>query len=217
MKMDKEASSYVVKYYSSLLSANERLAIRHTMSTYKLGDKGYSNPNVLKIYREKGWLTSDQKVLELLKDGYDKFEFKIAQRILDEYPNRVFLNKCPQCKKLARTPYARQCRYCMYNWHDSVVAEIKISDCLQLIGRPHLFILGELVAGTVKFGDHIDLVPLGLAMQPEIKAIEFVRKSRGGRVWDDISLGFDNPGEEDKSVLQEVRNTGRTIEILREL
>ena len=216
--MDKEVSSYIVKYYSSLLSANERLAVRHTMSTYKLGEKGLNNPNVLRIYREKGWLASDQKVIELLKNGYDEFEFKVAQRILDEYPTRVFLNKCPQCKKLARTPFARQCRYCTYNWHNSVVAKIKVSDCLQLTRMPsYLFILGEIVTGTVKFGDHIDLVPLGLAAQPEIKAIEFALKSMDGRVWEDIAVGFENPGDVEKSVLCNVGNTGRTIDILRNL
>lgn len=76
--MDKEVLSYVVKYYSSLLFVNERIVIRYIMFIYKLGDKGFSNFNVLKIYWEKGWLIFDQKVLEFLKDGYDKFEFKIV-------------------------------------------------------------------------------------------------------------------------------------------
>ena len=26
-------------------------------------------------------------------------------------------NNCPKCGKLARTPKAKQCRYCFYNWH----------------------------------------------------------------------------------------------------
>lgn len=42
---------------------------------------------------------------------------RIAEIILRDYSDKVFLNNCPKCGKLARTPKAKQCRFCEYNWH----------------------------------------------------------------------------------------------------
>lgn len=118
--MDKETAQYIINYFSHLLSHEEKLAIQHTSSTFKL-DEASQTKNITtltKIYKEKGWLTEDQTVLDLLKEGYDHFELKAAQRILDTKRDKVFLNTCPKCEKLARTPYAKQCRHCSYDWHN---------------------------------------------------------------------------------------------------
>lgn len=116
--VDKETAKYIVNYFSNLLTSTESMAIRHTNSTYKLEHSTSDNSNLTKIYQEKGWLTSDQSVLDLLKDGYDQFELNVANRILNQNTDKVFLNNCPKCNKLARTPYARQCRHCGHDWHD---------------------------------------------------------------------------------------------------
>ena len=34
---------------------------------------------------------------------------RIAEIILNDYSDKVFLNNCPKCGKLARTPKAKQC------------------------------------------------------------------------------------------------------------
>lgn len=41
----------------------------------------------------------------------------IAQYLIDNYSDKILINNCPVCKKLARTPKAKQCRHCGYNWH----------------------------------------------------------------------------------------------------
>lgn len=41
----------------------------------------------------------------------------IAEIIFKDFGDHVLFNNCPKCKKLARTPKAKQCRYCGYNWH----------------------------------------------------------------------------------------------------
>ena len=70
------------------------------------------------MYKQKGWLTSDQAALELIKDGYDAFELKTAKRILADNSDKIFLNNCAMCGKLARTPEAKQCRHCGHDWHN---------------------------------------------------------------------------------------------------
>ncbi|WP_020535904.1 hypothetical protein [Lewinella cohaerens] len=116
--MNKETAKYIVKYFSSLLTDKEKMAVKHTSSTFKLNAANNTDlTSVTRIYREKGWLTQDQDVLDLLKDGYDNFEIIVAKRILSEQKDKVFLNYCPKCEQLARTPKAKQCRHCGNDWH----------------------------------------------------------------------------------------------------
>lgn len=115
--MDTETAKYIATYFSQLLTVKEKLAIKHAHSIIKL-DTDDESTNRYKIYLKVGWLSGDKDVQELLKDGYDNFEIKVASRILNEHEDKVFLNYCPKCKKLARTPFAKQCRYCGNDWHE---------------------------------------------------------------------------------------------------
>ena len=115
--MDEETARYIINYFSHLLSLAEKAAIKHTTSEIKMGDRLFDNSKLTEIYKEKGWITADQTVLDLLKDGYDAFELNVANRILTQHKDQVHLNNCPKCNKLARTPLARQCRHCGYDWH----------------------------------------------------------------------------------------------------
>lgn len=69
------------------------------------------SPKFDKFY---GFENNDTNTLVAL--GKEKLEKKIALRILNQYGNEV-LNHCPKCGKLARTPKAKQCRYCSFDWH----------------------------------------------------------------------------------------------------
>ncbi|CAL2089686.1 conserved protein of unknown function [Tenacibaculum sp. 190524A02b] len=42
---------------------------------------------------------------------------KIAKVILNNYSDKIFLNNCLKCGKLARTPKAKQCQFCFYSWY----------------------------------------------------------------------------------------------------
>lgn len=113
--MFQETAKYIFNHYRHLMSTQEKLAWRHYASTIKLADN--ENPAMTRMYKKKGWFSDEPEVLELLKDGYDKFEMKTAKRIL--FTNEdIVLNKCPKCERLARTPEAKQCRHCGYDWHE---------------------------------------------------------------------------------------------------
>jgi len=40
----------------------------------------------------------------------------IAQYLIDNHSNEIFINNCPVCGKLTRTPEAKQCRHCGHDW-----------------------------------------------------------------------------------------------------
>lgn len=63
------------------------------------------------------WVTDDPEVITIAKDGYQAFVEGTAARILSENKNDVFLNNCPRCHELARTPKAKHCRFCGFDWH----------------------------------------------------------------------------------------------------
>lgn len=46
-----------------------------------------------------------------------KFRKRVVTRIYNENINELDLNRCPKCNGIARTPKARQCRYCKHDWH----------------------------------------------------------------------------------------------------
>ena len=111
--MDKETAQYIVRFHDALLTMKEQQGIRHHSSTVKLQDREDGR----KAYKKVGWLSDNSGVLQLLKDGYDHFLIETAKRIMSEHPDKVHLNHCPKCGRLARTPKSRQCRYCLHDWH----------------------------------------------------------------------------------------------------
>ncbi|MBE9663305.1 hypothetical protein IRJ16_15560 [Mucilaginibacter myungsuensis] len=113
--MTLEKAEYIFVHYSNLLSLTEKKALKHYHSTLKLEDQG--NTPLRRMYMKVGWLTDDPIVLNYLSEGYIQFMLTCAERILTERPNDVLFNLCPICKKLARTPHAKQCRHCGHNWH----------------------------------------------------------------------------------------------------
>ena len=213
--MDSETAKYIIDYFSNLLTGEEKMAVKHTTSTYKLEHSTSDNTNLTRIYKEKGWLTSDQTVLDLLKDGHDNFELNVATRIVTQNPDKVFFNNCPNCNKLARTPYARQCRHCGHNWHNLTIAKFRLKSTFQLIGQ-YFFLLGQITEGQFNKGDFMDLTMLGLNKKPKIEAIEFALKKENESVWEDVALGTDELNEDDKEYLQCLGTFGTPFDIISE-
>ncbi len=113
--MNLEIAEYIIKYYSKFLNEKENLALRHINSLFKLD--GDSNSSMYNVYKQKGWITTDKKALDLIKNGLSEFYLHTANRISKTHKDEVFLNNCPKCQKLSRTPKARQCRHCGNKWH----------------------------------------------------------------------------------------------------
>ncbi|MEI6411553.1 MAG: hypothetical protein WCR52_19345 [Bacteroidota bacterium] len=120
--MDQETAAYILKYFHEILTVPEQLAVKKTISRFKnnaMSKHDISFP-ATQTFRDKGWITAEQTIIDLLQEGYDSFEIRVATRILNEHPERVFLNNCPACGRLARTPDANQCRHCGHQWRDVV-------------------------------------------------------------------------------------------------
>jgi len=209
--MDKETANYIRNYFSNLMTDDEKLALKYHMYTYKTE----GNPKMRKMMVERGWISEQPNIKEYLKDGYEEFELSVAKRIMKEAPEKVFLNNCPKCNKLARTPYARQCRHCGNNWHDLTVAQFKLENSFQITDR-QFFLIGQVINGEIKQGQFMDLTMLGLNKKPKIEAIEFVLKKQDGKSWEDIGLRTNELTEEEKEYIKSNGSFGTPFDIINE-
>ncbi|GAB3513074.1 hypothetical protein [Emticicia fontis] len=195
-----EIISYIVVYYSHLFTELERKAMRHYQTAFKLDfNLSDSSPRV-QLYFKNGWLSNDPQVLDLLKDGYEAFEFNVVKRVMSQTPEKVYFNNCPKCGQLARTPYARQCR-CGHQWRDKIVAQFLLDDAFQITGRP-FFIVGKILEGRIDKGNYIDLRRIGINRKPIIEAVEIVTKRREGIAEAYIALGIKDPSEDEKDLIK---------------
>ncbi len=206
--MEKETAEYIINYFSELLTTEERFAIRHTHHSIKEEDS-LDNPRIRNIYLKHGWITEDQKVLQLLLNGYDNFQIQTAKRILEQNPDKVFFNNCPQCGKLARTPLAKQCRFCGHNWHYQITAKFRLSFSTKITNRG-LFLTGEVIEGEISSNENfIDLAFAGINKRAKIKSIESVLKIENNRPLNLIALQIDEINEDE---IQTIINFGGSFD-----
>lgn len=110
-----ELVDYIFNYCSKYMTDDEKKVQWLHFEMLKNNDgiigKAYT------IFKNKGFLSTDQEATNLLKNGYSSFKETVAIRIYEEHKEDLGLNLCPNCFKIARTPNAKQCRFCFHNWH----------------------------------------------------------------------------------------------------
>ena len=112
--MDKELIDYLITHYSNLLSLEELAAQKHHLASLK---SDYAkNPKLKEIILNR-WGAKDSASLSLLDNGYEEFKRLAAEKIIREQSDKININNCPNCGRLARTPFAKQCRHCGKSWH----------------------------------------------------------------------------------------------------
>ncbi|MCP4521625.1 MAG: hypothetical protein GY827_08040 [Cytophagales bacterium] len=82
--MDKDKVDYILKYFDQLMNKNEVAAWKHWSVNYKIIHSNSSNEEKdarIKVMTERGWLSTDEDILNLLAEGIDKFRENTAKRI----------------------------------------------------------------------------------------------------------------------------------------
>lgn len=105
-----ELEDYIYEYCGDFKTSDERLAAKTLIY----------NPDAESLRAmmlRHGWISDDPSVLELIADGYKAFKSRTARRIWAVHRYELVLNLCPVCGKIARTPLAKQCRFCRHDWH----------------------------------------------------------------------------------------------------
>lgn len=108
-----ELTHYIITYYGHLMTPVELKVWRSVIGQAKIQQ---SESERIKARLRSVFLSQDPEVLDLLMDGEETFLTRVRDRILREHPDQVFLNECPRCGALARTPKAKQCPKCFHSW-----------------------------------------------------------------------------------------------------
>ncbi|MGE0144388.1 MAG: hypothetical protein AB7I19_11415 [Planctomycetota bacterium] len=112
---DSELDRYVWNHYVALLSDLERIVGRAVRAEQKAA--AASGALAAELRRRWGY-ASDPRVQQALAEGWPVFRTRARQRVPREHASSVFINRCPRCDRVARTPRARQCLWCGEDWHD---------------------------------------------------------------------------------------------------
>ena len=105
---------YVLTYYSEYFTELESIGFKAILAEEKAQN---ASPSMADKLREKWGAKNNPEVVAALSEGSDKFNEAVFQRLMSEHGNDIFINRCPKCKKIAKTPKAKQCPWCFHDWH----------------------------------------------------------------------------------------------------
>lgn len=211
--MDLNTAQYIVDHHRHLITFKEAAALKHGYYAPQLASE--ASETLIDMYYKKNWLTRDPEILSLLEGGIEHFKLQLARRILTDHPNRVFMNICPRCAKLARTSLARQCRYCYYSWHHHTVGKIKLKVCAQTTNQSFV-LLAALVSGFFENGHYLDLTMIDINYQLQIKNHGPGLHKTSNEKLEDIGFPVDELPMEEKILLQQKANSHHIIDIISE-
>ena len=112
-------TSYIWHHYAHLMNGFERKVGNEILKLQKA--EAYSRGDLSKFeeLKERYGCNKDLDVTKALKDGYDAFQEQTRDRLLLDNEDKIFINRCPSCKRIVRTPKAKQCLWCGRSWHHS--------------------------------------------------------------------------------------------------
>ena len=111
-----EMIGYVWDHYRRLMTAFER---RVGMAWLAEQEARIGKPEVGQAMLRSAGLVGNAEADAALAGGIDAFRDKVRDRLLKEHAAEVFVNRCPRCNRIVRTPKARQCLWCGHDWHNS--------------------------------------------------------------------------------------------------
>jgi hypothetical protein len=112
---DGELTRYVWDHYLHLMTDFERRVGFAVIGRQKVANMGAAASHPLLA---RWGLADDPEVNAALADGVEAFRRQVRERVLSSRPDEVFVNRCPRCQRVVRTPRAQQCFWCGCDWHN---------------------------------------------------------------------------------------------------
>src|SRR5712675_1661563 len=109
-----ELTHYIFHNYFGLMTLAEKMAYKNLVIAYK---SEHSSENMKKHLHAR-FTSTEPEVVALLDKGAREFYIATRNRILREHSKEIFLNHCPKCGALARTPKACLCPACSHTWYE---------------------------------------------------------------------------------------------------
>jgi hypothetical protein len=113
-----DVTRYVFHNYLYLLTENEKLAWKTCLATAK-GEASGSEDYARFLADKFG--SRQCEILALLSNGPESIFVATRDRLLKEHNDKIVLNYCPRCGALTRTPKAKICPKCSFNWRSKAI------------------------------------------------------------------------------------------------
>lgn len=109
---DNVITDYICSHGQKFMTELELLGQKAVNARFKAEG---SSPAMAKKILEKWGAENDPRVNEALSQGVEKFKESVRDRVLRDHPE--IINRCPKCNRVVRTPAAKQCNWCLNDWH----------------------------------------------------------------------------------------------------
>jgi len=113
----RELTRYIWDNYSNFRTVNENRAAMFMLLHQKA--ELSKDPSSAAILKQRASIFAGPEIAEALSCGNDVFKQRICARIMAQHSSDLFINRCPKCGYIVRTPKARQCLWCSFDWHKS--------------------------------------------------------------------------------------------------
>ncbi len=111
-----ELTNYVWDHYQRLMTEFQRRVGRAILGRAKATAAG--SPEMAGLFHRRWGEVGVPEVETVLASGPEAFRHRVRDRLLSERRSEVFVNRCPCCARVVRTPHARQCFWCGFDWRD---------------------------------------------------------------------------------------------------
>ena len=109
---DQVLTDYVCRHGNRYFTRLESLGFKAVAARFKAEN---ADPHMAETILAQWGAENDPRVTAALAEGVDAFRKAVRDRILRDHPEIV--KRCPKCARVLRTPEAKQCRWCFYDWH----------------------------------------------------------------------------------------------------
>ena len=110
-----ELTHYLFHNYRALMTVAEGVAYMTLMVERKAQN---SSDHSMRRHRRQLVGSNEAEIMALLAGGSRQFLIATRDRILRDHSDKIFLNRCPKCGALARTPEACLCPSCSHTWYE---------------------------------------------------------------------------------------------------
>jgi len=103
---------YIYDNYGKFMT-NDELTVAAVL--HKL--PGGVDPQQIMFAKKSMTSEHSEVVKNMITSGIGTLKVAAVTRIWHDRRDELKLNLCPACGKIARTPLAKQCRFCFHDWH----------------------------------------------------------------------------------------------------
>ncbi|WP_146589050.1 hypothetical protein [Posidoniimonas polymericola] len=106
---------YLNAYYPHLFSDEERcviaIAVLRNKQSHRETPIDHAKDDI------ESYINGSDRIRQIIEGDIESYLDDAARRIISQKREDVFINRCPACQRIVRTPVAKQCLWCGHDWH----------------------------------------------------------------------------------------------------